>query len=299
MGVHEGAQHLPAQLRSLAAQTHTAWRLVASDDSPGQASRAALSRFADAGPRPVEIRTGPRQGFAANFMSLIRALPQDPGPVAFADQDDVWFDGKLARALDALNAVPPGVPTLYCARSFYWDGAARRRPSPRYRRAPAFRNALIENIAQGNTIVLNPAGAALARRAAQKAPAVFAQDWWLYLLITGAGGHVHFDAGPPVMLYRQHAGNAIGSGQGLSAQTRRKRAVLAGAFAARLALNIAALNACRDVLTPRARAQLDQFAAARDRPLPARLAGLARLAPYRQSPAGTLGFWGAALLGRI
>ncbi|MEO1139573.1 MAG: glycosyltransferase [Pseudomonadota bacterium] len=297
MGVYEGAAHLDAQLQSLAEQDHADWCLRTSDDSPTDASRAIIMAFAARVTQQVVVNHGPKQGFAANFMHLFRTGPA--GYWALSDQDDVWLPDKLSRALSALERVPKDEPALYCARSIYWDGAARRKPSPPMPRRPTFRNALIENVAQGNTIVLNPAAADLARRAAAQAGAVFAHDWWLYMLVTGAGGQVLVDNGPPVLLYRQHAGNLLGSGHSLRAQVARKLAVMQGAFAKRLDLNLQAMERCRGWLQPDHADLLDAFCAARRLPLPSRLPALAKLRLYRQRQAGTVGFWGAALLGRI
>jgi hypothetical protein len=166
-------------------------------------------------------------------------------------------------------------------------------------RPPGFRNALIENIATGNSILLNPPAARLARGAAQRTGSVFAHDWWLYLLITGAGGNVAFDPGAPSLLYRQHEGNVIGGGQTASAQIGRKIKVLQGAFSDRIKGNLAAMEAVRDLLTPENQSVLDAFAQARNAPLPTRLTALRKIGPYRQTTLGNIGFWGAASLGRI
>ncbi len=299
MGVYNGARFLPAQLESLAAQSHGRWRLICSDDGSGDDSLSRVGAFADRVPQEVQIRRGPGRGFAANYMAMI-AAHEGGAALAFADQDDVWLPDKLARGVAALAAVDPEVPTLYCGRRFLWDeDSGTRRATPVAGRAPSFRNALIENIAPGNTILLNPAAARLARVAAARTGDVFAHDWWLYLLISGSGGRVIFDAGAPGLLYRQHGGNLIGGGAGLRAQAGRKWQVLQGAFGERLRGNLAAMAAVEDLLTPENRRVLRAFAAARSAGLLPRLTGLARVAPYRQSRLGSFGFWGAVLLGRV
>ena len=45
-------------------------------------------------------------------------------------------------------------------------------------------------------------------------------DWWLNLLVTGAGGDILYDT-QPGLLYRQHAGNALGLNHGLRPFLRR------------------------------------------------------------------------------
>lgn len=298
MGVYNGADHLPAQLQSIAAQTHPNWHLHCSDDGSTDATAAVLDRFAKDHPGKVTVVRGPQDGFAANFMSLIRNLPDRPGHVSFADQDDIWEPEKLSRALKMLHGRDD--PTLYAARYTVWfPGRDAHQPSPRLSRPASFRNALVENIATGNTIVLNPAAAALAHQAAQQKGAVYAQDWWLYLLITGAGGRVVFDDGPPVLLYRQHDRNVIGGGLAPHQKLRRKLRALDGAYGARLHSNLDAMTRIRAHLTPENAALVDQFAEARTASLPRRLHLLRSIAPYRQSTLGNLAFWGAASLGRI
>lgn len=300
MGAYNGAPHLPDQLRSIAAQTHVDWSLTCSDDSSDNGStRAVIEAFGASVPQAVTVVSGPEQGFSANFMQMIRDLPEVAETVALADQDDRWLPDKLSRAQAALAAAAAEVPTLYCAQVLYWwpdrdvtrQGPARPRP-------PGFENALIENIAQGNTIALNPAAAALARRASARTGAVFAHDWWLYLLVLGAGGRVIFDP-EPALFYRQHGDNAIGAGQGIAAQIGRKRAVLKGAYAARIDSNIAALRAVDDLLTPQARATLERFARARKQSLIRRISAFWRLGLYRQGRLSSLTFWGGAILGRV
>ena len=213
MGVYNGADMLAAQLQSFADQSDANWRLICSDDGSTDGSGEVIARFAAGVPQEVQQVDGPRQGFSANFMSMIAALEPESGPVGFADQDDVWLPEKLARARAALGNVDPARPALYCARRYLWqEGSDQRTPTPVAARAPSFRNALIENIAPGNTVVLNAAAARLARQAAQRTGPVFAHDWWLYLLIAGVGGEVIFDAGEPCLLYRQHEDNLIGGG---------------------------------------------------------------------------------------
>ena len=297
MGTLNGAAHLSAQLCSIAAQEDVDWRLIVSDDGSTDRTGALIDEFAAAYAGRVERRLGPRAGCASNFLSLLERA--ENGVVALADQDDIWLRGKLIRALRLLGEVPPGLPALYTARRWlWWPDTGQLRPEALAAHHPGFGNALIENVAPGNTVVLNPAAVRLARETAHLAHGVFAHDWWLYLLITGAGGRIVADPAR-VLLYRQHPGNVISAGQGLAAQVRRKRAVLSGAFRERVAGNLAAVHRCRAVLTPQARARLDAFRAAHAAGPIRRIWHLGQARPYRQNVVGSAGFWGAAILGKV
>ena len=300
LALYNGGVALAEQLASLAHQTHANWRLIVSDDGSQDTGLATLARFASghAAPR-VRLMMGPARGSAWNFRHMIGALTDRSGHVAFCDQDDVWLPDKLARAVAALARCPADHPALYCSRTVICDAAlSGQRPSRLLRRPPAFRNALVQNIAGGNTIVLNPAAARLARQAHRDAGPVVEHDWWLYQIVTGAGGTVVFDPAPSV-LYRQHGGNQIGANDSLRAAARRLHMVLAGRFRGWNSINIRALEATMHHLTPENRALLAQFAALRLAPLPLRLLMLARSGLFRQGLGGQAGLWMAAILGRL
>lgn len=299
MGVYNGARHLAEQLESLAAQDHVNWRLLCSDDGSSDGSQQVIRSFAGQNRHPLELRQGPGQGFSRNFMQMIRNLEESPEYISFSDQDDIWLPHKLSRALTALSKVPATVPALYASRQWVWESdTQRKRLSARLQRPAGFRNALVENIATGNTIVLNPAAAGLVREAARLTGDVFAHDWWLYLLISGVGGRILFDE-EPGLLYRQHGANVIGEGAGIRAQLRRKYAVMQGAFAQRVGGNLQAMQAVAPLLTPDTRSTLERFTAARQSHLPCRLWHFYQSGVYRQSRASRFGFWGGAALGRV
>ena len=300
MAVRNGAQTLPAQLDSLAAQSHANWRLIASDDGSTDGSRAILQRFAQGRVTlgQVAVVEGPGQGFVANFLSLL-ARPGVSGPVALSDQDDIWFPDKLQRALARLATLPAGKPALYCSRRVnWWPDQDRRRLSRPFPRTPSFANALVENIAPGNTIVLNAAALDLARATAKAADGVPFHDWWLYLLVSGAGGVVLHDP-VPGLLYRQHARNVLGEGEGLLAGIKVKEGVLRGAYATRIGQNLQALQQIEDRLTPQNLTRLKVFQAARNAGLWHRLALMWRAGVYRQRLLANLGLWGAVCFGRV
>ena len=104
MGTYNGAEFLPEQLASLAAQTHTNWRLWVSDDGSSDATPGILRRYQEAwGENKLSILAGPRRGFQANFLELTAQPEISADYYAWADQDDVWLPEKLARALECLQ----------------------------------------------------------------------------------------------------------------------------------------------------------------------------------------------------
>ena len=300
LGHYNGGARLEEQLESLSAQTHRDWSLIVSDDGSSDGGLQVAAQFAKAERgRRVWITHGPRQGFAQNFLSLVAMAGPLVPYAAFCDQDDVWYPGKLTAALAALKDVPPGRPALYCGRTLVTDAdLAPIRPSPLFARPPGFRNALVQSIAGGNTMVLNRAALDLLQDTRHHAAGVASHDWWAYQMVSGAGGTVIYDPEPQV-LYRQHDRNLIGANAGCRARLGRLGGLLRGTFRAWNDANAAALARASHWLTPQSRETLARFQSARTRGLVPRLAGLRRSGVYRQSREGQLALWVAAALNRL
>lgn len=301
MATCNGAAHLAEQLDSLAAQDLPPSLLVVSDDGSADATRAILADFASAHPAlPLRLQDGPRKGSAMNFLSLILSLDaQAVDLVAISDQDDVWLPFKLRRAATALTRVAPGRPALYGGTSLVCDEDLKvkgRLPLPR--RAPDFRNALVQNYAAGNTMVLNRLALLLLQAAAAGVDALVVHDWWIYQVLSGAGADVLFDP-EPVLCYRQHDGNLIGANHGAMAKLRRIWLMLVGRFREWNDVNLAALANAEPLLTAENRRTLQAFSALRRQGFLARLGSLRRLGLYRQGLAGNLSLWLATALGKV
>ncbi len=302
MALFNGARNLTPQLESLEAQTHRSWSLVVSDDGSSDAGPAMIREFgAQVGAlgRSVEIIGGPRAGFAQNFLHLLRHDPAPRGYVALCDQDDVWLPGKLTRGLAALKDVPEEVPTLYCSRTWITDADLKqRRLSTAWPREPGFRNALVQNIAAGNTIMLNPSAARLIAAAARDTGQIVAHDWWIYQIITGAGGRVIHDT-EPTLLYRQHGSNLIGANDSWAARMVRIGMILSGEYRDWSDINIGALRPVLQHFTPENRRIFEDFVEMRQTRFAARLRSFSALGLYRQTRASTAALWVATLLRRL
>jgi glycosyltransferase involved in cell wall biosynthesis len=311
LGTWNGGRHIEQQLASLAAQTHLNWRLIVSDDGSTDDTIHQIVQFADDDPRRrVEVRAGPRslgtgsqplldprQPATTNFLSLLADTSIDAHYFALCDQDDVWHPEKLQRAAEKLATVPDTVPALYCSRTrLIGDSGRTCGFSPLFRRAPTFRNALVQSLAGGNTMVLNKAARDLVAKAGNVH--VVAHDWWIYMLVSGAGGYVYYDAHPMVD-YRQHADNLVGANTGLTAVWDRIRMLLNGGFARWMDLNLTALHEHRDLLSPENRALLTAFQRCRHGHLGERIRVLTRLGLYRQRLRGQAAIALAIIANRI
>ena len=300
LATHNGMPDLSVQLESYVTQTLKPVRVMVSDDGSADVTRAIVTDFARAHPElGVILLAGPCRGAAANFLSLLAQVQNDIEIAALSDQDDVWLPEKLARGVAALQAAAADRPALYCGRTWECDeDLSNRRLSRRSGRRPSFAHALVQNIAGGNTMMLNRAAIHLLRSVSAARPRVVVHDWWIYQMITGAGGVVLFDEVPQV-LYRQHDGNMIGANSGFAAQRRRLVMMLKGRLRRWNTINIRALERAAEHLTPANRALLARFDEGRNAGLAGRLAMLRDTGVYREGLGGQLSLYLAALMGRL
>lgn len=299
LSTYNGERFLGEQLESLIRQTHKNWIIYASDDGSTDATRTILRRYQKKlGRDRLIILQGPQQGFAKNFMSLVNNRSIEADYFAFCDQDDIWFDSKLEVSLAHLKGSDQGTPALFCSRTRLIDvGGQVIGFSPLFDRRPTFRNALVQSLAGANTMLLNRAARDLMMQTGGDAHVV-SHDWLAYLLVTGCGGAVIYDAIPTID-YRQHDDNLVGANSSLTDRLDRLRRMYQGTFRDWTEYNLMVVRGFKEQLTHESRAVFEQFERARQEWLPRRLYLLNKAGVYRQTALGNAGLMLAASIGKI
>ncbi len=296
---YNGERFLREQLDSFASQTYRNWSIHVSDDGSTDSTLEILEEYkSQLGEGKLFISHGPRQGFAKNFLSLIKNREIIADYFAFSDQDDVWLDDKLSRSIAKIPRVPLNKPHLYCSRTRLVNSdLALLGFSPSFKMRPCFENSLVQSLAGANTMLINNATRDLMCRVADDAPVV-AHDWLVYQLVTGCGGDVVFDQ-IPTLLYRQHEANLIGANATFRNQVIRILKMLTGRFSEWSTLNLIVLDSVRMELTENNRLILERFEAARKSGLLSRLRLMLKSGVYRQTIKGNISLIAAAILNKI
>jgi len=296
---YNGAQFLAEQLDSLQAQKHQNWVVFASDDGSTDQTLEILQQYQGKWPSgKLTIRSGPQKDFCQNFLSLACDPNIRADYYAFCDQDDVWLPEKLVVAIEniAINQ-QADVPYLYCGRTKYVNENSKPcGMSPLFVFPPSFRNALVQSIAGGNTIVFNNTAKLLLEKVGPVD--VPSHDWWMYQLVSGVEGIVFYDP-KPYVLYRQHEFALVGGNNSFSARMERIWMLLQGRFQNWNTQNINALKQVDHLLVKNHQEILRLFEVLRGAKLRDRFRLLQVCGLYRQTRRGTFSLFLAALIKKI
>jgi|SRR5690625_3837372 len=148
MPVHNADSTLATSVRSVLAQSHADWELLATDDHSSDSSWHILSEFAaqDSRIRP-ERSDHPLGAAGARNAAIDRAQGQY---IAFLDADDLWLAGKLSRqlAFTRQHAAPVTFTAYYKIAADFAAEAAAFEPNQRIvraRRRVTYRTMLQQN----------------------------------------------------------------------------------------------------------------------------------------------------------
>ena len=298
MGCMNGVKYVAEQLDSFLAQTHSNWHLYVSDDGSTDGTLELLEQYKEKMPGRLTVFQGPRKGFAENFLSLVCNESIEADYYSYSDQDDIWVADKLSRAVAWHQSLPDQHPALYGSTTILVDVNANEiGRSEIFQKPFSFQNALLQNVAPGNTMVFNKATRDIMRQAG-RGLGVIAHDWWTYIVTTGSGGHVFIDPVPGI-LYRQHGGNLIGANGTFSAKAIRARKLLAGALRQWGDAHVRALDLIKDRLSSENLSIYELYRNSRNKGVLTRAYGLKRAGIYRQTMLGNIGIAVAVLLRKV
>lgn len=225
LATHNGRRWLREQVDSILCQHDVDVRIIALDDASSDGTVEWLTERASAEPRLTVLPSQGRAGSAAaNFYRLLRWAETAPGElVAFADQDDIWMPGKLARHAALVAQGNDGVSSN--VTSFTADGKRAEVLKAFPQREFDY---LLESPGPGSTFLISRRLVELTRSVLGRLPgvadAVEYHDSLIYAIGRAHGWKWHIDPVSSVD-YRQHDSNVMGSNVGLAPALERFRLI--------------------------------------------------------------------------
>lgn len=165
----------------------------------------------------IILEKGENEGWRRSFMDALSSVG-DADFYAFSDQDDIWFEDKLERAVKQLQKFDRNRPVLYHSNRLSCNEHLTPFPKQmeRVEKPLDFTNSLVQEYCQGCTSVFNKAAKDLACRAySYKLP----HDYWVALVAYVFGNVVCENA--PTMYHIHHGNNASTDGNLLASWNDR------------------------------------------------------------------------------
>lgn len=298
MATYNGEKFLEEQLDSIRKQHHENWSLHVSDDGSSDNTLTIIQEFSQRISQPIFIYSGAKKGFAQNFLSVIRNDDVQADFYAFCDQDDIWKEKRLSDSLKDIVDFGEQVPSVTFSRTeLINDKNESIGFSPLFLKKPSLRNALIQSIGGGNTMLFNNKTRDLLKLISVDYK-VISHDWTTYQVVSLCDGYVKYSANPNVF-YRQHSENLIGSNIGLKSSLARFQRMLVGDMIEWNQANLKVLELYKDKCTKEVCDLITWFKKIRVGNIYVRLYYAFRANLYRQTVLGRLGLWLAILCKKL
>jgi glycosyltransferase involved in cell wall biosynthesis len=202
LATFNGVKFLDQQLNSLAGQHEAEVEVYANDDGSTDGTVDLLEIWKETG-LIKKISRSNQIGSSQAFLNLLK-LCNEKSFVALCDQDDVWEARKL---ITQIKYAKSDKPIAISSRRLYIDEQSQMIGiSPKLGLKPCFENAMVENIAPGNTILINRKSVELIN--SFKSLQISHYDSWIYLLVSAFGEVIHIQE--PLTQYRIHSSNTVG-----------------------------------------------------------------------------------------
>ena len=229
MAAYNGKQFIAQQLQTILNQTHKPWKILINIDLSTDETVAIVEGFATKFSEIEILSSNQRFGSAAaNFIHLfLNADLVNIDYIALADQDDLWNEDKLGKAIEKLQEGYDGYSSNVEA---FWDDG-RKRVLEKNQLQQTYDH-LFESAGPGCTFIIT------------KQLAIAFQDFlknnqnntkqmkqyhdWLIYAFARTNNYKWLIDGYASMQYRQHALNDFGAHVGFSGFLARVKRVLKG-----------------------------------------------------------------------
>lgn len=209
LSYYHGEKYIEEQIKSIKNQ-HTNATIELSIRNDGDQD-SYLNKFSKLD--FISIFEGENIGVKKSFFNLILNSNDSADYFCFCDQDDYWFDNKVARGIDALSKYSD-IPALYFSKALQTDKDLVPISLDSFEYGVfSFDRNLIKNNAIGCTMMFNKKLRDILKDSLMEYNYVtdeLLHDHITYAVCNGVGGKVIFDPEPTVY-YRQHGENVVGN----------------------------------------------------------------------------------------
>ncbi|WP_313344487.1 glycosyltransferase family 2 protein [Lacrimispora sp.] len=216
LATYNGETYLRQQLDSLLNQTHKELFILISDDLSSDRTPGIIKGYEKKYPNQIKSLKNIKASGSPqnNFFRLLSSADDDY--IMLCDQDDIWLPHKVEVTLKEMKQMElkwgNDLPLLVHGDLSVTDeeGTIRQKSMARFQNIAVhdnrFTHYLVENNITGNTVMINRSFLSYLTYIPKQC---MMHDWWLGLLASCFGKISYIDQ--PLLLYRQHGSNQVGS----------------------------------------------------------------------------------------
>jgi glycosyltransferase involved in cell wall biosynthesis len=225
ISTYNGEKFLNEQIDSVLSQVCVQVDLLIRDDNSTDASVRIIQEYMKHHSNISLIESTVNLGACKSFLNLLSNCSLDYDYYAFCDQDDVWMENKLYKAIEYMKGDNLGVAQLYCSAASVTNEELNTIfvLNNDITKLDIYRS-VADNRTVGCTTVFNRALIDIFRKTYHIVNhEILMHDQWLYLLCS-AFGEVYFDTNSYIY-YRQHSTNVLGVNSEANLTNRIRKAL--------------------------------------------------------------------------
>ena len=204
MATFNGSRWIDDQLWSIFEQENVHATVYLIDDQSTDDTLAKVSDWKNLGFSIQILKSSVEKCGVPEIFFKLMELNYEEDYIAFSDQDDIWNKNHLYASILSIEKSKCAV--AFSPREYVDSSGTIVGMSPKLRKPPSTENALVENVAYGNTLVMNSEFFAKIKNQTPKYAVM--HDSWIYLWGSVFGEIVrHENVG---VKYRIHKFNAVG-----------------------------------------------------------------------------------------
>ena len=212
LATFNGEKYLRDQIDSILNQTYTDFRLLISDDCSSDNTQIILKEYEKKDNRIQIYYQRENLGVVRNFEFLLQKV--EANYFMFADQDDIWKEYKIEKSVEKMQDTDSDLvysdlevvnEKLEVTYESYWKLKGIYDKIKKYNN---FNSLYLNNFVTGCTIIAKKECIQKVLPLPKTSKYVL-HDYWLALIVSETGKINYIEE--PLMKYRQHKNNSIGS----------------------------------------------------------------------------------------
>lgn len=205
MSTYNGEKYLKEQIDSILNQSIKNIELIIRDDGSKDSTRKILREYSEESDR-IKVIFGENIGVEKSYRELLK-YSVEADYFAFCDQDDIWLDNKIEKAIEEMNVIK-NEPVLYYSEVKAVNNNMEIILTSHYTGIDTLGSSFNTTPVIGCTVLFNN----ILKRYIEKygiAENIIMHDLYMYRLCLAIGGHIIHDKNSYIM-YRQHENNVVG-----------------------------------------------------------------------------------------